>query len=111
MEEREIEEKRIEVAIDALALPSESKFIFEHIRSVIVFEGEYDDFPKRPGDTEAVWRLRGGYYVVLKRVNTARDFFERAWKLQVRCSAIFGPKVGVGIDVEGRSGGYGSDRR
>ena len=35
-----LEERRIETAIDALALVYESKFIFDHIRSGFVFDGE-----------------------------------------------------------------------
>jgi hypothetical protein len=88
-----IEEKRIDTAIDALALTYESKFIFDNIRSGVVFVGEYDDMPRRPGDSDQMWEKRGSYYVILKRIGAAKDFFERAWKLQVRCAAIFGPKA------------------
>ena len=46
-----------------------------------------------PRSQMAEWRRRGTYFAVLKRTNADRDYFERAWKLQARCSAIFGPGV------------------
>jgi hypothetical protein len=88
-----IEEKRIEVAIDALALMYESRFIFDNIRSGFSFQGEWDDMPRRPGESNDMWNRRGSFYAILKRIEAHREFFERAWKLQVRCAAIFGPKV------------------
>ena len=87
-----LEERRIETAIDAL-LVYESKFIFDHIRSGFVFDGEFNDLPRRPAESDGEWRRRGTYFAVLKRTNANRDYFERAWKLQARCSAIFGPGV------------------
>lgn len=88
-----LEEKRIEAAIDALAMVYEGKFIFDHIRSGFVFEGESKDLPHRPGESDDLWRVRGRYFAILKRIEANREFFERAWKLQVRCTAIFGPKM------------------
>ena len=29
----------------------------------------------------------------MKRVEAHKDFFDRAWKLQVRCAALFGPEL------------------
>ena len=88
-----IEEKRIDISIEALALMHESKFIFEHIRGPMSFQSEWDDMPINKGDTEAQRRSRGSFYAVLKRIEGHREFFDRAWKLQVRCAAIFGPKI------------------
>jgi hypothetical protein len=88
-----LEEKRIEVAIDTLALVYETRFIFDHIRSGFVFRGEYDDMPERAGDDEEKRKQRGSYYAVLKKVETQQVFFERAWKLQVVCAAVFGVEV------------------
>jgi hypothetical protein len=82
-----IEETRIEAAIDTLALMYESKFIFENIRSEMSFGYEWRDMPESYGQ-EA-----GPFYAVLKRIEAHKDFFERAWKTQVRCTAVFGPKV------------------
>lgn len=87
-----IEEKRIETAIEALALAYESKFIFDHIRSPMSFGYEWKDMPDSYG-TEEQRNARGPFYAILKRIEANKDFFERAWKMEVRCTALFGPKV------------------
>ncbi|SRR6266404_7632350 len=87
-----IEEKRIETAIEALALVYESKFIFDHIRSEMSFAYEWKDMPDGYG-TEEQRNARGPFYAILKRIPANKDFFERAWKMQVRCTALFGPQV------------------
>src|SRR5262245_16621356 len=88
-----LEEKRIDTAIEALALVYESKFIFDHIRGLMAYPSEWKDMPEWPGDTEERRGQRGPFYAALKRIEANKDFFERAWKLQVRCTAIFGPAV------------------
>ena len=87
-----IEEKRIETAIEALALVYESKFIFDHIRSEMSFGYEWKDMPDTYG-AEEQRNARGPFYAILKRIEANKDFFDRAWKMQVRCTALFGPKV------------------
>jgi hypothetical protein len=73
-----IEETRIGVAIDTLALMYESKFVFENIRSEMSFPYEWQDMP------EPYRKASGPFYAVLKRIEAHKDFFERAWKTQVR---------------------------
>ncbi|HKX07625.1 MAG TPA: hypothetical protein VJN67_05500, partial [Stellaceae bacterium] len=87
-----LEEKRIETAIEALALVYESKFIFEHIRGEMSFDYEWKDMPDDYG-TKEQRSARGPFYATLKRIQANKDFFERAWKTQVRCTALFGPEV------------------
>jgi hypothetical protein len=87
-----IEEKRIDTAIDALAIVYEGKFVFDSIRSPMSFPSEYADMPAGIG-TEAERNARGPYFAILRRVEAHKEFFERAWKTQVRCTALFGPKV------------------
>jgi hypothetical protein len=87
-----IEEKRIETAIDALALVYECRFVFENIRGW-GFEYEWDDMPQREGETEDKRRTRGRVYAILKRIQARRDFFERASKMQAKCSAVFGSEM------------------
>jgi hypothetical protein len=88
-----LEEKRIDTAIETLALVYESKFIFDHIRSPMSFGYEWQDMPAKPGDSEQLRNARAPFYAILKRIEASRDFFDRAWKLQVRCMALFGPEV------------------
>jgi len=87
-----IEEKRIDTAIEALALAYESKFIFDHIRSEMSFGYEWEDMPDSYGNEEER-NARGPFYATLKRIEANKDFFERAWKMQVRCTALFGSEV------------------
>jgi|SRR5262249_4873721 len=47
-----LEEKRIDTAIEALALVYESKFIFGHIRNEMSFGHEWQDMPKRQDESE-----------------------------------------------------------
>ncbi len=35
----------------------------------------------------------GAFYAILKRIEGHRDFFDRAWKLQIRCRALFGQRA------------------
>jgi hypothetical protein len=87
-----IEEKRIDTAIETLALVYESKFIFDHIRSEMSFPYEWEDMPEGYG-VEADKNARGPFYAILKRIDGQKEFFERAWKIQVRCTALFDPNV------------------
>jgi hypothetical protein len=89
-----IEEKRIEVAIKTLELASESISVFEAIRRTMTFPHEWQDMPSLPtGDTEQRRQQRGPYYVALKNIEARMKVFERARKLQVQCSALFGRTV------------------
>lgn len=88
-----IEEKRIDTAVDALVLIREMKWVFENIRSPMSFDYEWKDMPEMPGENEDKRRSRGPFYAVLKRIEGHRDFFNRAWKLQIRCGALFGQKA------------------
>jgi hypothetical protein len=49
--------------------------------------------PETPGESDDKRRSRGSYYAILKRVESHREFFDRAWKLQIRCGALFGQKA------------------
>jgi hypothetical protein len=87
------EEKRIDTAVDALVLIREMRWVFDNIRSPISFDYEWKDMPEVEGEEEHRRRNRGSFYTVLKRIEGHRDFFDRAWKLQVRCGALFGQKA------------------
>lgn len=85
-----LEERRIETAIDALALAYESKIVFRSIRSSFSTEIDYKAMPVIEGETEAKRLLRGSYWAVGKRVFDNKGYFERVWKLQPLVMAIFG---------------------
>jgi hypothetical protein len=44
-------------------------------------------------ETEDQRKSRGSFYAILKRINANNDYFERVWKLQPRCMAMFGASV------------------
>lgn len=85
-----VEERRIETAIDALALAYESKVVFRAIRSPHSNELEHKNMAVKEGESEEDRQMRGAYWAVGKRVLENRDYFERAWKLQPLVMAIFG---------------------
>ena len=59
----------------------------------MAFDYEWQDMPDSFGTEEQQRRTRGQFYAILKRIQAHKDFFERAWKIQVRCTALFDPTV------------------
>jgi hypothetical protein len=49
--------------------------------------------PEKLGETEQQRSERGPFYATLKRIESQKEFFERSWKVQVRCTALFGSKA------------------
>jgi hypothetical protein len=94
-----IEEKRIEVAIDALAAAYKSKFVFEYIRGAFIPAHEFQDMPERAGESDSDRRRREGTYAVLKRIERNQDFFHHVWELQPKFMAVFGEKTGEIFDL------------
>jgi hypothetical protein len=89
----QIEQHRIETAIEALALVYEAKDVFDYLRSPMSFPSEWNDMPASFGTTDQQRSARGPFYAILKRVGAYKEFFDRAWKMQVRCMALFGSEV------------------
>jgi hypothetical protein len=88
-----LEERRIDVAFDALTIAYETKFIFQHIRGAMAHGYEWEDMPKREGDTEDKRTRRGSFYATLKRIQQNKEFFDKVWRLQPKCMAVFGRKI------------------
>lgn len=84
-----LEEKRIEIALEALSLAYEGREVFEMIRSPGSFGHEWTDMPKEHM-TEDVWNQRGPFYAIMKRVQDQNPFFDRVAKLRPRFLAVFG---------------------
>jgi len=85
-----IEGRRIEAAVDALALAYQAKWVFENIRAPITYEYEYEKMPERAGEDENSRSARGRYFAVLERVQRNSDFFKAVWNIQPRMMALFG---------------------
>jgi len=89
----QLEERRIEIAFEALSIAYEAKFVFDSIRSPMAYAHEWADMPRVEGETENQWNSRGSYYAILKRIGRQKDYFERLWKLQPQFMAAFGPQT------------------
>ena len=85
-----IDEKKLDLAIDALSLANKSKEVFRDIRGALVRHSEWDDMPKILGEEEKERDRRGQYYAILKRIQHHRSFFEQASAMQPRCAVLFG---------------------
>jgi hypothetical protein len=89
-----IEERRIEVALDALAIAYEAKFRFEIIRSRLFLDGEAEEIDQKFGEKtyEAISHREAqkSPYAVLKRLRRNNGFFERVNAIEPRFMAIFG---------------------
>jgi hypothetical protein len=85
-----IEEKRIEVAIDALAAAYKSKHVFEYVRGRLTQDHEYQDMPEVAGEPERERKQRGTLFAVRRRIERNKDFFDHVWELQPKFMAIFG---------------------
>jgi hypothetical protein len=93
-----IEERRIEVALDALTLAYESKFVFQTIRARAFSSDEYEDGSDEshavPGSIKIMLReAQHGPYAVLKRIRNSAEFFERVVKIEPRFMAVFGAET------------------
>lgn len=83
-----IEERRIDIALEALSVAYEARFIFDSIRSPMSYEAEWKEMQ---GIEDPGKRLRAGpFFAVLKRLEHHYDYFGRVWKLQPRFMAMFG---------------------
>jgi len=75
-----LEEKKIDVAFEALTLAYESKHVFAYLNPDPGPGFSETEAPRARDD----WR---------KRLEESRDFFDRVWKIQPRCMALFGSEV------------------
>jgi hypothetical protein len=90
---QKIEERRIDVALEALSIAYEAQGVFAAIRNPGVFGYEWEDMPRTAGESDADWEYKSKGYVPLKRINDQKDFFIRVLKLQPRAMAVFGPEI------------------
>jgi hypothetical protein len=86
-----IEERRIDIALEALALAYEASFIFESIRSPMSFEGEW--FEMKGIEASEKRQAAGPFFATLRRIDHHKDYFERVWKMQPRFMAVFGKEA------------------
>jgi hypothetical protein len=88
-----LEERRIEIAFEALTIAYETQFVFQNIRSALAEGYEWAEMPQWDGDTEDKRNRRGPYFAIIKRINANSKFFEQVWTVQPKCMALFGRQV------------------
>jgi hypothetical protein len=93
-----VEERRIDIAFEALSVAHESKFAFDKIRDSNGFEGEWSAMAVREGENQTDRSMRGGSYAILVRLDAYADYFERVSRLQPKAIAVFGQKVESAFD-------------
>jgi hypothetical protein len=89
----QIEERRMEIAFEALKIAYQSTYVFDNIRAPLIEEYVWQDMPQVAGDTEAKRRHRGELYSIVRRIHKHKDFFQSVWNVQPACMAIFGSKI------------------
>ncbi|MGV8839500.1 MAG: hypothetical protein ACWA6X_04255 [Bauldia sp.] len=85
-----MEERRIEVAIEALIVVYDSTPVFQYLRSPHSMHSEWAEMPMIAGESDADRDLRGPFWSKLKRLESQKDFFERLQKLEPKFMAMFG---------------------
>ena len=89
----QLEERRIDVALEGLAIARESKYVFARIRNPNGFEGEWRSMPVREGESESDRGRRGTTYAILMRLKTDQDFFDRVSRFLPKAVALFGDVI------------------
>jgi hypothetical protein len=89
----QLEERRIDVALEGLAIARESKYVFARIRNPSGFEGEWRSMPVREGESESDRGRRGTSYAILARLKTDQDFFDRVSRFLPKAVALFGDVI------------------
>jgi hypothetical protein len=89
----QLEDRRMEIAFQALKLAYECTFVFDHIRSAFIEPYEWAKMPQRPGDDESRRSTRGSFYAIMKRIEANKDFFKAVSEIQPACMAMFGVEI------------------
>jgi len=87
-----LEEKRIDVAIEALAIGYEAQLVFEVIRSRLLRASEYSDMKidGMAAGSDQLSQQLSGPYVILKRLEAQQPFFNKALTVEPKFVALFG---------------------
>jgi hypothetical protein len=84
-----IEEKKLDIALEALSIAYEAQMIFEDIQRPFVSAYEWADMPTE-GMTEKEKDRRRSLYAIINRLQRHIGFFERVLSLQPKFMAVFG---------------------
>jgi hypothetical protein len=86
-----VEEKKLEIAFEALSLAYESQMVFEDIRRRFVREYEWAEMPTA-GLSKEQQERRHSLYAIINRFSRHLGFFDRVLVLQPKIMAVFGKK-------------------
>jgi hypothetical protein len=84
-----LEERRLDVALDALSIAYEAQMIFEDIQRQFVHAYEWSEMPTE-GLSDGEITHRRSLYAVINRMGRHVGFFERVLSLQPKFMAVFG---------------------
>jgi hypothetical protein len=87
-----IEEKRLDVALEALSIAYEAERVFKDIRRRFVSEYEWADMPTEGLSPRQIERQRTPW-AVLNRFDRHVGFFEKVLALEAKFMAVFGRKT------------------
>jgi hypothetical protein len=87
-----VEEKKLEIAFEALSLAYETQMIFDDIRRRFVREYEWSDMPTEGMSKEQIESSRS-MYAILNRFSRHVGFFDRVLALQPKFMAVFGRRT------------------
>jgi hypothetical protein len=88
-----IEERRIDIAFEALAFIYEVPYVVAALRAPVRYEAEWAEMPRVDGESEEDRRRRAAPYVISNRMKAYGDFFQRGFRLQPRFMAVFGQET------------------
>lgn len=94
----QLEERRIDIALEALSIAHESKAVFARIREPNGFEAEWKSLPIRKGESETDRSLRGAPFATLMRLKAEHDYYDRVARLQPKAAAVFGKNAESAFD-------------
>lgn len=86
-----IEERRIDISLEALALAYEAGYIFDSIRNPMSYQSEWAEM--EGDEAPDIRRAAGPFFAILKRVEFHKEYFDRIWKMQPRFMAVFGKEA------------------
>ncbi|WP_161850250.1 hypothetical protein [Bradyrhizobium sp. CCBAU 051011] len=87
-----IEEKRLDVALEALSVAYEAQMVFEDIQRPYIGQYEWQSMPDQGMDKEEKER-RQPIYAVINRLDRHVSYFERVLSLQPKFMAVFGSET------------------
>ena len=87
-----IEEKRLDVALEALSIAYEAQMVFEDIQRPFIGQYEWQNMPDEEMEQEEKER-RKPLYAVINRLDRHVSYFERVLSLQPKFMAVFGSET------------------